>query len=99
MFLKQISGFKNFPRFFRIRNISQRSTTKNKNIRTTLTKPETANFSCPDFQAKKAEVLSRTKIVTDEKESSKIVRSILSQGEPVAVDLEVERVISCFNLK
>ena len=96
MFLKQISGLKNFQKFSQIRNISQKSTSKSKNqtiknLRTTPTKPETANvdFSNPDFQAKKAEVLSRTQIVTDEKESSKIVRSIMSRGEPIAVDLEV----------
>jgi len=34
-------------------------------------------------------LMSRIRIVVDEKDSSKIVREIVSIGDPVAVDLEV----------
>ena len=49
--------------------------------------PEVKGWSADQ---RKKDVMSRTKVVTDENVCSKIVGSILRHGEPVAVDMEVK---------
>lgn len=46
-----------------------------------------------DPENRRRDVLSRTKIVSNEKESAEIVKSIMRMGGPVAVDMEVSALL------
>ena len=53
-------------------------------------KKEVAKFQSEDIlsQPQCQEILKRTKVVTDVRESAEIVEEILDKGDPVAVDME-----------
>ena len=86
MLLRTISSFRSFRQLSRVKSFS--SGIKNES---NFTKPisKTIPKQSPDSDAKKSEVLSRTRIVVDERECKKIVESLMKTGEPVAVDMEV----------
>ena len=71
-----------------LRNLSQinRAFSNIKHVRTFhCTMSSFSRISAAD----NSDLMSRIRIVVDEKDSSKIVREIVSIGDPVAVDLEV----------
>jgi hypothetical protein len=94
MLIKQLSSVKTFKDVLQLqlsRSLAQRT-------RTTKPKPKIVGTSklteSKTSDAKRAEVLSRTRVVTSEKECTEIVRSIMSCGQPVAVDMEVNSLVS-----
>ena len=90
MLVRQLPSFKTFQSVYRLqpsRSITQR--TKSSRHRTKVLETSKSTESKLTLDAKRSDVLSRTRVVTEEKECAKIVKSILSFGEPVAVDMEV----------
>ena len=87
MLLRTIPSFKSLGQLLRLKSVSVGIRTES-NLTRSFRATQKENS---DSDSKRSEILSRTRIVVDEKECKKIVESLVRAGEPVAVDMEVRR--------